>query len=163
MRCAIHIIRPFLTHSGRRLDVFRSYACSGGPWFAASMVPRRTDWEVVRADRRTVALSYLGKPLTIWILGNMISMTTYIGEQTDHPCARLVMGWRTEADRIAVDNIRRIVHRDYLSVKAEPFRAVSLGGQAGREVCNFISLGRPAELMFTGAGQYIQRHRRIRG
>ncbi|EIW54758.1 uncharacterized protein TRAVEDRAFT_50896 [Trametes versicolor FP-101664 SS1] len=121
-----------------RLEVFRGYACAGGPWFAVSMVPRRTDWEVVYGNRRMTALSYLGKPIAIWVVGDLVSINIYIGAQVDNPCVRLSLSVKDERDRVALTDIRRIVHPETPSHGDSMFKAISLGGDAGKKTLKEI-------------------------
>lgn len=117
-----------------RLEVFRHYACTGGPWFAVRMVPRLTDWEVVYGDRTMNALSHLGKPLTIWVVGTLRSINIYVGGDEQSPVLRLVLQLLSKDDEEALADIERMVHRSHKRTQGDVFRAQTLGGARGRKV-----------------------------
>lgn len=118
----------------RRLDTFRYYACTTGPWFAIAMIPRRTDWEVVYDDRRTTALSYMGKPLLVWVVGDLQSVNAYVGVTEGSPVLRLCLQVKHTPDQMALNDIERIVHPRLSANLPTVFRAVSPEGVRGLEV-----------------------------
>ncbi|KAL1944331.1 hypothetical protein VTO73DRAFT_3516 [Trametes versicolor] len=109
-----------------RLEVFRTYACTTGPWFAVSMVPMRTAWEVINNNHKTTVLSFLGKPLTVWIVGELQSIVVYVGSVAANPVMRLALRLLADVDRISLADIERLVHRQHATPQSDTFRALTL-------------------------------------
>lgn len=129
--------------SHRRIEEFRNYACTTGAWFSVAMIPRRTTWEVIDNNHLTTALSYLGQPLTIMVLGKLQSFNVYIGNVGDNPTIRMCVRLLDKADRQGLADIERLVHRDHVTPAHDLFRAVSRGGWKGRQVSTLSTMYRP--------------------
>lgn len=92
-------------------------------------------------NHRTTTLSYMGKPITVWIVGLLESLNVYVGKQKDNPTVRMCVRLLSNVDRLALADMERMVHRDHTTPPHQLFRAVSPGGERGRQVCAAV-LGR---------------------
>lgn len=79
-------------------------------------------------------LSFLGKPLTVWIVGELQSIVVYVGSVAANPVMRLALRLLADVDRISLADLERLVHRQHVTPQSDTFRAVSEGGPEGRQV-----------------------------
>ncbi|KAI0355686.1 hypothetical protein OH77DRAFT_1436777 [Trametes cingulata] len=125
---------PVAEHINTRLERLCNYTCSSGAWFSLSMVPSHTDWTVLYGNHRINTLSYLDRPLNIWITAKLQSLNVYLGPIPDSPTVRITLELLRDADRIAAANIERLVHRSHVTATDPILRAVAPGGYRGQQV-----------------------------
>ncbi|KAL1942586.1 hypothetical protein VTO73DRAFT_6188 [Trametes versicolor] len=121
-----------------RIDEFRNFVCSSGPWFSICMIPRRTTWEVMDNNHLTTVLSFMGKPLTIWVVGHLVSLNLHIASNSDAPLLRLCTRLLSNQDRLGVADLERTVHPDHRTPSDQLFRAISKKGDSGRAVLSSV-------------------------